>query len=63
VGDSITWTNADALAHTVTFKNKSPGAKNLNPNQAFTRKFDQAETLDYFCSYHPYMTGSVTVVQ
>jgi YVTN family beta-propeller protein len=61
VGDSITWNNDDALAHTVTFKNKSPGAKNLNPGEGFTRKFDKAETLDYFCSYHPYMTGQVVV--
>ena len=61
VGNSITWTNADGLAHTVTFKNKSPGAKNLNPGESFTRKFDKAESLEYFCSYHPFMTGKVVV--
>lgn len=61
LGSSITWSNDDGLAHTVTFKNKSPGAKNLNPGENFTRKFDKAETLDYFCSYHPYMTGQVVV--
>ena len=60
-GASVTWSNDDGAAHTVTFKNNSPGAKNLNPGQNFTRKFDKAETLEYFCSYHPFMTGKVVV--
>lgn len=61
VGDSITWSNDDGPSHTVTFKDGSPGAKSLAPGQTFTRVFDKAGTYDYFCSFHPYMTGKVIV--
>jgi YVTN family beta-propeller protein len=60
-GDSVTWSNDDGPAHTVTFKDGSAGAKSLSPGQTFTRVFDQPGTYDYFCSFHPYMTGSVVV--
>jgi YVTN family beta-propeller protein len=60
-GDAITWSNNDGPAHTVTFRDGSPGAKSLSPGEAFTRMFDKAGTYEYFCSFHPYMTGSVAV--
>jgi YVTN family beta-propeller protein len=61
VGDSITWSNDDGASHTVTFKDGSAGAKSLAPGQTFTRVFDKPGTYDYFCSFHPYMTGKVIV--
>lgn len=61
VGDSITWSNDDGPSHTVTFKDGSPGAKSLAPGQTFIHVFDKAGTYDYFCSFHPYMTGKVIV--
>jgi YVTN family beta-propeller protein len=60
-GDSVTWSNDDGPAHTVTFKDNSPGAKSLSPGQTFTRTFDKPGTSEYFCSFHPYMTGHVIV--
>jgi len=60
-GEAITWSNNDGPAHTVTFRDGSPGAKSLSPGEAFTRMFDKAGTYEYFCSFHPYMTGSVAV--
>jgi YVTN family beta-propeller protein len=60
-GDSITWNNADGPAHTVTFKDGSAGANNLAPGETFARTFDKAGTYDYFCAYHPFMTGRVVV--
>jgi YVTN family beta-propeller protein len=60
-GDSIAWNNADGPAHTVTFKDGSAGAGNLAPGESFARAFDQAGSYDYFCAYHPYMTGRVVV--
>ena len=60
-GDAITWSNDDGSPHTVTFRDGSPGAKSLSPGEAFSRMFDKAGTYEYFCSFHPYMTGSVTV--
>jgi YVTN family beta-propeller protein len=60
-GEAITWSNDDGSPHTVTFRDGSPGAKSLSPGEAFTRMFDKAGTYEYFCSFHPYMTGSVAV--
>lgn len=60
-GTSVTWSNEDGPAHTVTFRDGSPGAKSLAPGQTFTRVFDKAGTYAYFCSFHPYMTGTVVV--
>jgi YVTN family beta-propeller protein len=60
-GDTITWSNVDGAPHTVTFRDGSPGAKSLSPGESFSRMFDKPGTYDYFCSFHPYMTGSVTV--
>jgi YVTN family beta-propeller protein len=60
-GDSVTWSNEDGPAHTVTFKDGSAGAKSLAPGATFSRTFEKPGTYEYFCSYHPYMTGSVVV--
>jgi YVTN family beta-propeller protein len=60
-GDSVTWSNQDGPAHTVTFKDGSAGAKSLAPGESFTRTFEKPGTYEYFCSFHPYMTGSVVV--
>jgi YVTN family beta-propeller protein len=60
-GSSVTWSNDDGSPHTVTFKDGSAGAKSLSPGEKFTRVFDRAGTYEYFCSFHPYMTGRVVV--
>ena len=60
-GGSVTWSNDDGSPHTVTFKDGSAGAKSLSPGEKFSRVFDRAGTYDYFCSFHPYMTGRVIV--
>jgi amicyanin len=62
VGDSVTWTNDDGAPHTVTFKDGSAGSKSIFPNQTFARTFDKPGTYEYFCSFHPFMTGRVVVV-
>jgi YVTN family beta-propeller protein len=60
-GEQVTWSNDDGSPHTVTFKDGSAGAKSLSPGQTFARSFDKAGTYDYFCSFHPYMTGKLVV--
>jgi len=61
VGDSVTSTNNDGSPHTVNFKDGSVGAKSLSPADTFTRVFDQPGIYEYFCAFHPYMTGRVIV--
>jgi YVTN family beta-propeller protein len=60
-GSSITWSNDDGAPHAVTFKDGSTGAESLAPGETFMREFAGAGTYEYFCGFHPYMTGSVTV--
>ncbi|MBI2957973.1 MAG: cupredoxin family copper-binding protein [Chloroflexi bacterium] len=58
-GDTITWTNGDAAAHTVA--GKGWGSGNLNRGDKFSHRFDAVGAYDYTCAYHPGMKGKVTV--
>jgi YVTN family beta-propeller protein len=60
-GDSITWSNDDGAPHTVTFKDGSADSKSISPGKTFTQAFNRAGTYEYFCSFHPFMTGRVVV--
>ena len=61
VGTTVTWTNMDAIAHTVNFATGDVNSSTLNQNDHFTHTFTAAGTYDYICSIHPFMHGSVTV--
>jgi plastocyanin len=64
-GTTVTWTNQDSVAHTVTETDNQTGPKsgNLAKGQSYTFTFDTAGTFKYDCSIHPNMTGSVTVTE
>ena len=66
-GTTIRWTNQDRILHTVTSgTDEAPtGRFDLQLDGAgstaqFT--FDEPGTYEYFCSRHPHMTGTITVV-
>jgi plastocyanin len=61
VGDSITWTNQDTTAHTVTLDDKSVDSGSVAPSSTFSHAFTQAGTFTYHCEIHKQMTGTVTV--
>ena len=61
VGDSITWTNQDSTAHTVTLDDKSVDSGSLAPGSTFNHAFTQAGTFTYHCEIHKQMTGTITV--
>jgi plastocyanin len=62
VGDSVTWTNQDSAAHTVTSDTAGVfGSGQLAQGQSFSHTFTQAGTFTYHCAIHPTMTGSVVV--
>jgi plastocyanin len=61
VGDSVTWTNGDGAAHTVTAENDSFGSDNLSDGETFSHTFGQAGTFAYHCDIHPSMKGTVQV--
>ncbi len=63
VGDTVTWTNNDSAAHTATQQPSGSGFQSgaLQPGDSFSFTFDTAGTYDYFCEFHPGMTGQVIV--
>jgi amicyanin len=60
-GQTVTWTNLDPVAHTATAVDKSFDSGNLNQDQKWFTTFDKAGTIDYICTYHPYMKGTIVV--
>jgi plastocyanin len=63
-GTTITWTNSDSIAHTVT-KEGGPGADfdsgDVDGGATFEQTFDTPGTIDYVCTIHPGQSGTVTV--
>ena len=58
---TITWTNKDGIAHTVTSTTGLFDSSTINANGIFTHTFANAGTYNYFCIIHPNMTASVVV--
>lgn len=68
VGTTVTWTNNDNTAHTVTEGNPSGNTPPngfdsgiLAPGKTFTHTFDTVGTIQYYCTLHPTMLGKVIV--
>jgi len=60
-GTTVTWTNSDALTHTVAATDGSFDSSNLAPGGQFSFTFNPPGTYAYHCSIHPFMTGQVIV--
>lgn len=71
VGTTITWTNSDGAAHTVTslsgpasFDSRpdtSTPPKGISPGKTFSATLTKPGTYSYHCEIHQFMTGTVTV--
>lgn len=61
VNNTVTWTNYDVSAHTVTSTNNMFDSGNINSGESYTHTFTAAGTYQYYCIYHPWMTGTVVV--
>ncbi len=66
VGTTVTWTNHDGVAHTVT--SGAPGSPsgafssgNLAQNGTFSHTFTTAGSFPYFCAIHTGMRGTIVV--
>jgi amicyanin len=61
-GTTVTWTNKDSAAHTVTTDSGSgPTSQLLNQGDSYTFTFNTAGTFNYHCQPHPNMKGTVIV--
>ena len=67
VGETVTWSNDDTAAHTVTSGSPADGPTGdfdsslFMAGTTFEHTFDTEGTFDYFCMVHPWMQGSVIV--
>jgi plastocyanin len=65
VGDTVTWTNNDAVPHTATQDPAGSGFQSgtIASGGSFSHTFEDAGEFAYFCEFHPNMTGTVVVTE
>lgn len=64
VGTTVTWTNKDAVEHSVTASTASQYAPNgglFGQNKTFSYTFKKAGTYPLYCILHPYMHSVIIV--
>lgn len=68
IGSTIVWMNNDSVLHTVTSRN--PNSKTsetffdsgpMASGATFQHTFSEIGTFDYWCTFHPFMTGQVII--
>jgi len=68
IGDTVTWSNDDSAAHTVTSGNHVDGPLGVFDSSlfmagtTFSHTFETVGEYPYFCMVHPWMDGLVTVI-
>lgn len=61
VGDTVTWSNDDGVAHTATADGGSFDTGSISGGSSASQTFDTAGSFPYHCEVHPSMTGTVVV--
>ena len=61
VGTTVTWTNSDSDAHTVTATGGAFGSQALDTGAHYAFTFTKPGTFNYLCTIHPFMTATVVV--
>lgn len=61
-GDTVTWTNLDSTAHTITSDTGTElASEHISSGGTFSHTFASAGTYDYHCSIHLSMKGKIIV--
>ncbi|MBI2126489.1 MAG: hypothetical protein HYU02_04135 [Thaumarchaeota archaeon] len=61
-GSTVKWANQDFVAHTVTSVNGTFDSGLLGFGRVWEMKFDKIGAYQYFCLPHPYMVGTIWVL-
>ena len=68
VGTTVIWVNEDNFGHTVQSQDEKGNptglfsSQILNTGDRFGFKFDETGVFNYYCTFHPWRVGSVSVV-
>ncbi|HEU5114174.1 MAG TPA: cupredoxin family copper-binding protein [Candidatus Paceibacterota bacterium] len=62
-GTTVVWTNHDSMPHTVTAAPGGPSSKELSKGVTYSFTFNTPGTVNYHCSIHPGMLGTVFVTE
>jgi plastocyanin len=60
-GTTVTWTNLDGVAHTVTADDGSWGSGTLGHGATYSHVFTSPGSYTYHCAIHPFMKDTVVV--
>jgi len=60
VGDTVLWVNLDLFEHTATAKNGAFDV-DLKPGDKAQTVLKQSGTIEFYCRFHPGMTGKLVV--
>ena len=62
INSTVTWVSHSISFDTVTAQDGSFSSGAIAPGQSYAFTFAKAGVYDYYCMYHPWMKGTVTVV-
>jgi len=67
VGSTVTWTNNDAIEHSVTHGTPEEIGNEFDSDfftkeQSYSKKFDKEGEYPYYCKRHPSMKGKIKVI-
>ena len=62
-GTTVTWTNNDAVIHTVTDTKKTFDSEFMHAGGTWEHTFEKPGQYDYLCTLHPWMKGTVSVIE
>ena len=60
-GDRVEWINRDLAPHTATGRNGDWDTGELQKDAGGSIVFSDTGRFDYFCAFHPHMTGEILV--
>ena|SRR3989344_4322045 len=60
-GTKVTWINEDTAPHTATSYSDIFDSKTLSTGQSFSFTFNDSGSVNYYCSLHPNMNGTIIV--
>lgn len=62
-GTKVTVTNSDQTAHTVTAQSGAFDSGTVNPGKSASFTVSKPGVYHYYCQFHAFMTGTITVVK